>query len=112
MTLEEKRLHRAKLLIELEDAESDLSYARDSAIGFAEGLEEIASVLRKNAEMEPSSDDFTAEADIANRLNPTQLARLQNWQSVTAAISEMKHSRQTLFNLRKRKSSLPLVGMS
>ena len=50
MTLEEKRLHRAKLLLETEDAESDLSYSRDRAIALANGLEEIASVLRRNAE--------------------------------------------------------------
>jgi hypothetical protein len=110
MTTDEKRLHRAKLLIEIEDSGSDLAYSRDNAIALAGRLEEIASVLRRNAELDPSAADFTSDADVANRLNPTQLATMRNWEAVTGAIQEMKIARQTVFNLRKRSLSLEKIA--
>ncbi len=110
MTVDEKRRHRADLQIEIEDSESDFIYCRDRARGLASGLQEVAAVILRNAELEPSADDFTADAELENRLSPTQLARLQDWKSVIEIFGELRRYRQGLYNLRKRKTDLQRVA--
>lgn len=77
MTDQEKKLHRAKLQVEIEDAESDLAFLRDQAIGASEVFERIARTIRHNAELEPSTADFTGDGDIQNRLTPSKEQILQ-----------------------------------
>lgn len=77
MTEQEKKLHRARLLVEIEDAERDAAFSRDQASAVAESLERIADKLRHNAELQPSPQDFTADGDVANRLNPNKLPAFQ-----------------------------------
>ena len=110
MTVDEKRRHRAELQIEIEDSESDFTYCRDRARGLASGLQEVAAVILRNAELEPSADDFTADAELENRLSPTQLARLQDWKSVIEIFGELRRYRQGLYNLRKRRTDLQRVA--
>jgi hypothetical protein len=109
MTVDEKRRHRAELQIEIEDSESDFTYCRDRARGLASGLQEVAVVILRNAELEPSADDFTADAELENRLSPTQLVRLQDWKSVIEIFGELRRYRQGLYNLRKRRTDLQRV---
>ncbi len=106
MTIDEKRRHRAELQIEIQDTESDFAYCRDRARGLASGLQEIAAVILRNAELEPRTDDFTADAELENRLTPTQLAKLQDWKSVIEIFGELRRYRQSLHNLRKRMTDL------
>lgn len=108
MTTDEKRRHRAELQIEIEDAESDFAYCRDRARGLASGLQEVAAVILRNAELETRTDnyDFTADAELENRLSPTQLAKVQDWKSVIEIFGELRGYRQCLHNLRKRMTDL------
>jgi hypothetical protein len=106
MKVDQKRRHRAELQIEIEDSESDFTYCRDRARDLASGLQEIVAVILRNAELEPSADDFTADAELENRLGPTQLARLQDWKSVIEIFGELRRYRQGLYNLRKRMTDL------
>lgn len=110
MTADEKRKHRAELQIEIEDSESDLTYCRDRARGLANGLQEVAAVILRNAELEPSADDLTADAELENRLSPTQLAKLQDWKSVIEIFGELRRYRHGLYNLRKRMTDLQRVA--
>ena len=110
MTTDEKRRHRAELQIEIEDKESDLTYCRDRARGLASGLQEVAAVILRNADLESTSDDFTADAELENRLSPTQLAKLQDWKSVIEIFGELRRNRQGLYNLRKRMTDLQRVA--
>jgi len=112
MTTDEKRKHRAELQIEIEDTESDFAYCRDRARGLASGLQDVAAVILRNADLEARTDnyDFTADAELENRLNPTQLARLQDWKSVIEILGELRRYRQDLHNLRKRMTDLQRVA--
>jgi hypothetical protein len=111
MTEQERKLHRAKLLVEIEDAERDFVFSQDQAIAVAEALEGIAEKLRRNAELQPSPTDFTAEGDVVNRLSPDQIAEFPRQQSVSALIEELKKSRQSVFNLRKRRERLTVPAV-
>jgi hypothetical protein len=110
MTADEKRRHRAELQIEIEDGESDFTYCRDRARGLASDLRGVVDKILRNAELEPSAEDFTADAELENRLSPTQLARLQDWKSVIEIFGELRRYRQSLYNLRKRKADLQRVA--
>jgi hypothetical protein len=111
MTDQEKKLHRAKLLIEIEDAERDLAFSQDQAIALAERLEKIADKLRGNAELQPNPLDFSPEGDVANRLTPDQISEFPVLQMVAAVVEELKRSRQTVLNLRKRMDKLTAAAI-
>lgn len=109
MTDYEKKLHRAKLQVEIEDAESDLAFLQDEAIGVSEALEDIVRTIRHNAELEPSPADFTADGDVQNRLTPEQIASFASAGSIASMIENLKKARQAVFNLRERKRKLAVM---
>jgi hypothetical protein len=106
MTEQDKKLRRAQLQVDIEDAESDLAFLRDEAAETIHRLEQVAETVRRNADLEPSPTDFTAEGDIVNRLTPTQVADFETSQSVSSLIERLKKARQVLFTLRERKRKL------
>ena len=106
MTDQDKKLRRAQLQVEIDDAESDLAFLRDEAAQAAQRLEQITETVRRNADLEPSPTDFTAEGDIANRLTPTQVDGFETPTSISRLIERLKKSRQELFSLRERKRKL------
>ena len=110
MTPDEKRRHRAELQIEIEDIESDLAYCRGRARSLASGLQEVVAMILRNAELEPTKDDFTADAELENRLSPTQLAKLQDWKSILEILGELRSYRKGIYNLRKRMTDLQRVA--
>lgn len=111
MTADEKRMQRAQLIIELEDAESDLAFSRDKARAMVHTLQTVIDTLQNNIELEPSSRDFTADGELENRLTLAQHANFVTVAATGSVISEMRKCRQNLFNLRERKRKLITVSM-
>jgi hypothetical protein len=109
MTTDEKRMHRAKLLIDLEDAESDLAFSRDKARDMVYAMRTVIDTLEHSVELEPSSGDFTADGDLEIRLSLAQHANFVTVAAAGGVISEMKKCRQSVFNLRERKRKLVLL---
>lgn len=107
MTEEEKRTQRAQLQIQLEDAESDFLHLREKALSMAESIEEVAKKLRDNADLNPSSSDFSMHTDLTNRLRPDQQLDVP---AVIALIAELRATRQKVYNLRDRKAQLANPG--
>lgn len=106
MTDKEKRLHRAQLLIDIEDAEKELAYIRDKAASVIEEHRTITEALKVNIEIEPSHADFTVDSEVVQRLTPSAIV-LDGGQAAAALIAEMRRARQRLFNLYERKRKLP-----
>jgi len=67
-------------------------------------------MILRNAELEPTKDDFTADAELENRLSPTQLAKLQDWKSILEILGELRSYRKGIYNLRKRMTDLQRVA--
>jgi len=108
VTDQEKRLHRAQLLIDIEDAEKELAYSRDKAATVAREHENISDAIRRNIEIDPSQADFTVDGEVANRLTPTQIT-FEGGQTAAALIAEMRRARRNLFDLYERRRKLPLA---
>ena len=70
MNTQDAKQQRANLLVETEDVQVELTGLQNKAMNWANGLEEIAKKLRINANLKPSSDDFSADFEIVNRLTP------------------------------------------
>jgi hypothetical protein len=109
MTEQEKKLHRGQLLVEIEDTEGELAILRDKAFTDVQSLREIANKFERNAELEPSAADFTAEASVENRLTPDERDKFVTVESVAKQIEELKEARQKVFNLRQRRLKLGSV---
>lgn len=101
MTERDRKLHRGNLLVQIEDTEDNLGFLRGTAISTAQAFERVAERLRRNALLEPSPLDFTAEGDVENRLTPDEAASFETVESVSTQIEKMKRARQDVFNLRK-----------
>lgn len=108
MTVDEKRLHRAQLIVEIEDAESDLAFSCDKARDMVHAMQTVIDTLQHSIELEPSSRDFTADGELETRLSLAQHANFVTVAAVGNVINEMKKCRQALFNLRERKRKLVL----
>jgi hypothetical protein len=109
MTADEKRMHRAQLIVDIEDAESNLSSSREKALKMVCSLQTVIRTLQRNIELEPSTADFTADGDIASRLTPDQHANFVTALAVATEIGAMKRCRQDLFNFRERKRKIVLT---
>jgi hypothetical protein len=109
MTEQEKKMERANLFLELEDATSDLVHLRERAFRFAKCLRDAAAKIESSAREEPSGNDFTAEGDLMRRLDPRSQEAL-NYDAAVKLIEELKTARQNLYNLNLRKSSLASAG--
>jgi len=107
MTDRERKLKRAEWFVDVQDATDELAQARNEAVSAARAHESVAGTLRHNADLEPSSRDFTADGDIANRLTPDQLAQCEGALSAAKLIGEMKKASQRVFNLYQSKANLP-----
>lgn len=105
MTEHEKKQQRAALIVDIEDAQSDLAHLQEKALRVASHLGKIAAKVQKNATLVPSSNDFTAEYELENRLDPSDMAVL-SFSEVVKLIEELKLARQAMFNLNHRKSLL------
>jgi hypothetical protein len=106
LTDKDIRLRRAQLIVEIEDAEKELADSRSNAAFVIEEHESLSFALRRNIELEPSLADFNADAEVANRLTPTQMT-YEGGQAAAVLIADMRRKRQNLFNLRKRQRGLP-----
>jgi hypothetical protein len=105
MTDENLKLHRAQLLVKIEDAGDDLMAVRDKALSAVKAHEEALGKVRHNVLLEPSPADFTLEGDVENRLTPDELVSLRKADVVFIhLIEEMKKARQEVFTLAKLKS--------
>jgi ubiquinone biosynthesis protein UbiJ len=111
MTDQEKKIQRAQLQVELDDARDDLAHLREKAIRLANKIEQVCQLLRRNASREPSAADFTAEADMANRLQPEHQSALDH-SEIVKLIDELKVTRQKVFNLSERKAARTYDGNS
>jgi hypothetical protein len=109
MTVDEKRMRRAQLIIDLEDAESDLAFSRDKARDMCHTMQTVIDTLQHSIELEPSSRDFTADGELETRLSLAQHANFVTVAAAGGVISEMKKCRQSVFNLRERKRKLVLL---
>jgi hypothetical protein len=109
MTEQEKKQHRGQLLVEIEDAGNDLAMSQDQAFSIVQSLRDIADKLERNAALEPSPADFTAEASVKNRLTLDEREKFPKVESVDKLIEELKEARQKVFNLRQRRMKLSSV---
>jgi hypothetical protein len=105
VTEQEKKFQRAQLLVDLEDAQSDLAHLRERALRLIEGMEAAASKLRRVAMLEPSGMDFEVQGDIANRLGPEHQS-LPGYAEMLKLIDELKVARQKVYNLQFRKAQI------
>ncbi len=105
MTDHEKKQQRAQLLIDLEDAESDLAHLREKARRIIDAMEAAATKLRFNTGLGPSGDDFTMEGDMRNRLGP-ECQSLPGYADLLKLIDELKVARQKVYNLNLRKAQI------
>ena len=109
MTDQEKKLQRAQLQVEFDDARDDLAHLREKAIRLANNIEQVCQLLRKNASLDPSAADFSAEVDMANRLQPEHQSALDQ-SGIVKLIDELKVTRQKVFSLSERKAALTNGG--
>jgi hypothetical protein len=105
MTDQEKKLQRAQLLVDLEDAHTDLAHIREKAERMIEQLKGVATKLRHNVTLTPSTADFTMEGDIANRLGP-EFQSVPGYVDFLKVIEELKMARQKVYNLELRKAQI------
>jgi hypothetical protein len=103
MTDQEKKLHRAELQVELEDAQSDLAHLQDQAMSMAGHIENVAMKLQHNAGLVPSVDDFDVEAELIGRLDLNQTLDIAAARNL---IAEMRAARKKVYNLESRKRKL------
>ena len=106
MTDDAKKLQRAQLQVELDDAESDFACLRESSFRLVQEVGDAQVRLKMNINLEPSAEDFILEAEIARRLSQKQQSALESSAKAIAAIEELKVARQKIFNLRLRKKNL------
>lgn len=111
MNTQDAKQQRANLLVETEDVQVELTGLQNKAMNLANGLEEIAKKLRFNANLKPSSDDFSADFEIANRLTPNHQFML-DFAETASLIWKLKDVRQKLYNLALTKSQLQSGGAS
>jgi hypothetical protein len=109
VTDQEKKLQRAELLIEIEDAESDLNALREKAIRRQQALQKIASKLEMNAALLPSDDDFSVVAEVGRKLR-LEDQEVLNFVEITKLIEELKQARQNVYNLHGRRKQLADSG--
>ncbi len=105
MTDQEKKLRRAQLLVDLEDAQNELAHLREKAERAIQQMKVAANKLRHNITLEPSTADFTVEGDIANRLGPESQS-LPGYAELLKLIDELKVARQNVYNLQLRKAQI------
>lgn len=105
VTDDEKRRQRIELECELDKAKEDLANFQEHAERLADGLESVAATLRKNVKLHPSADDFSAEAQLENRVSPDK-ELVVNFPAVVKAIEDMRLTRQKISNLQQRKKRL------
>jgi hypothetical protein len=106
MTADEKRKQRVEIQIDLEDAEEHLANLQVKANRHADILNTIATKLRTNASLRPSSRDFTVEGDMENRLTPGQQDSMPDRLAIQKVIEELKMARQKVHNLEQQKNQL------
>jgi hypothetical protein len=103
MTDQEKKLHRAQLLIDIEDAQGDLVILQDVALEMAGHIQNVVGKLQRNAELVPSVADFDVESELENRLDVGQKLDIP---AAMKVISEMRSARQKVYTLQNRRSKL------
>uniref|UniRef100_A0A7V4XSN2 Uncharacterized protein n=1 Tax=Acidobacterium capsulatum TaxID=33075 RepID=A0A7V4XSN2_9BACT len=106
MTDQERKMQRAHLLVELQDAEDEVVHLRERLHGYADALDRVTKKLRLNATLQPSRDGFHAEAEMRGRLMPEEIASVQTADKLVAAIEELRQAQQRLFLLRERNSHI------
>jgi hypothetical protein len=111
MTEQEKKQQRANLLIEIDDAGQDFAHLREKALSLTDRLGEIAQKVYVNANLKPSRSDFSAEAELAGKLNPEHQTVL-NFDEIGNLIEELRTARKRLFNLAERKAQLSSNGFT
>src|SRR5438105_765409 len=109
MTTEERKLQRAQVQVELEDAQSYLNDLQIKATRWADALDEVSSKIRHNASLEPSKNDFDFNHDLQNRVNQAVQANL-NYGEIVKLIEELKVARQKVVNLTRQKNQLASSG--
>jgi hypothetical protein len=105
MTDQDKKLQRAQLLVDIEDAEDDLAHLREKTERAIELMQAAVTKLRRGINLAPSSADFTVEGDIANRLSPESQS-LPGYVDLLKLIEELKIARQKVYNLNLRKAQI------
>lgn len=105
MTDQEKRLQRAQLQVEVEEAELELAHLREKAIRLVGSLRTIADKIEMNANLRPSADDFLMEVELERRLAPEN-QQTMDYAAAVSVIFQLRKARQDLLNLRERKSNL------
>lgn len=103
MTDQEKKLQRAQLQVELDDAQSELAHLQEKALAMADHIANVVRKLQHNAILKPSQLDFSVEAELENRLDPGQQLDVE---AVRKVISEMRAGRQKVYSLLDRKAKL------
>jgi hypothetical protein len=103
MTDQEKKLQRAQLQVELEDAQSELAHLQERAQAMADHVSDIVNKLRHSASLKPSTQDFSMNADLARRLAPDQQLDVS---AAIKLIEELKQARQKVYGLLERKQNL------
>lgn len=105
MTDQEKREQRGRLLVDLEDAKSDLASLQEKAVRMSEEMKEAATTVRRNADLQPSGEELATGGAAENRLG-------QEYQSLPAyidlikLIQALRAARQKVYSLELRKARL------
>lgn len=103
MTTDERRLQRAHILIDLEDAEEELGALRTKAHRIVEGLKRICSKIEQNVELEPGDLDFSPGYELKNRLAPEAQSDFVTYDEAVKLIEELKVARQKVVTLNRQK---------
>lgn len=103
MTDQEKRLQRAQLQIDLEDAQNGLEHLRKKALRMSGELKELYEKLQDSVGREPSSDDFSMRVGMTDRLRPDVQLDVP---AIIEVLDELKASRQKVYNLQEQKNRL------
>jgi|SRR5208282_4628193 len=103
MTDQEKKLQRAQLQVDLEDAQGELVHLREKAIRMSLELKRLAEKLQNSVDREPSSNDFSMHLDMTDRLDPTLQLDIP---AIIKVLDELKVARQNVYNLQTRKDHL------
>ena len=109
MTEEEKRQQKAMLLLEHQEAESNLAHLREKAGRVAKPYDDVAAWLAHASSFEyPGRREEDAKRDANIRANPELYRKSLPFDEAVALMDEIKKAEELLAQLGRRKAELGL----
>jgi hypothetical protein len=109
VTDQEKRMQRAQLVIDCEDAARDLAHLREKSQRIMEVIHEVSEWLYEHKSKEPSPADFQPLTGDNREAAIRVEGKYREYMNINHCIKlteELKSARGKLFNLKQRREAL------